>query len=147
MEILDQIGIRVVVLSLLEIDKVKEAILTMLNEAEVTQKEPLSESEFGYEALHITLLIPDDILEKFPVKTDFFELQIVTLFQHAWAQGTHNILYKGANYLTKEQRKMLKFLAAQVWGADKIIEGLIKMKNSSKNQESFLFFDSNFTSK
>jgi len=87
---------------------------------------PDSPSEFGYEGKHYILFIPQDVRiasedEECPT---FFELQIKTLFQHAWGEADHDLIYKPAGRLTSDQRRRVAFTAAQAWGADRIFEEL-----------------------
>jgi ppGpp synthetase/RelA/SpoT-type nucleotidyltranferase len=53
-----------------------------------------------------------------------FELQVRTLFMHAWAEPQHDLGYKGPGDLTKLQKKRLAWVAASAWGADHELEGL-----------------------
>jgi ppGpp synthetase/RelA/SpoT-type nucleotidyltranferase len=56
----------------------------------------------------------------------FFELQIKTLFQHAWSEAEHDLGYKPTTILTSAQKKRLAFTAAQAWGADQIFDELFR---------------------
>lgn len=84
---------------------------------------PESDSEFGYVGKHYVLLLPEDVIDddvdrkKVP---KFFELQIKTLFQHAWSEANHDLGYKPGQELTSNQKRKLAFTAAQAWGADQI---------------------------
>jgi len=55
---------------------------------------------------------------------EFFELQIKTLFQHAWAEAEHDLGYKPPKPLTSIQKRKMAFTAAQAWGADQIFDEL-----------------------
>lgn len=48
-----------------------------------------------------------------------FELQVRTLFMHAWAEPQHNLGYKSPGDLSKEHRRHLAWIAASAWGADR----------------------------
>ena len=54
----------------------------------------------------------------------FFELQLKTLFQHAWSEAEHDLAYKPSEPLSTLQQRQIAFTAAQAWGADQIFEQL-----------------------
>ena len=60
----------------------------------------------------------------FEAVPEFFELQIKTLFQHAWSETHHDLGYKTRRKLTSDERRQIAFTAAQAWGADKIFDEL-----------------------
>jgi ppGpp synthetase/RelA/SpoT-type nucleotidyltranferase len=93
---------------------------------EWTEKKPESDMEFSYFGEHYVLKIPDDVVpdgleDRTP---EFFELQIKTLFQHAWSETSHDIGYKAPRDLNSLERRKLAFSAAQAWGADQIFKEL-----------------------
>lgn len=58
---------------------------------------------------------------------EFFELQIKTLFQHAWSEAEHDLAYKPElGELDEVELRKLAFTAAQAWGADEIFEDLFQ---------------------
>jgi ppGpp synthetase/RelA/SpoT-type nucleotidyltranferase len=73
--------------------------------------------------------IPDGLEECAP---DFFELQIKTLFQHAWSESSHDIAYKPPRPLTSLEHRNLALSAAQAWGADQIFDQLGKALTSKE---------------
>lgn len=121
-QIQDQIGARVTVLYLSDVPHVKEAINAYFHSIEWQEKKPESDAEFGYFGEHYILNMPDDAIpdgleERSP---KFFELQIKTLFQHAWSECHHDIGYKTSRKLTSLEVRQMAFSAAQAWGADQI---------------------------
>lgn len=54
----------------------------------------------------------------------FFELQVKTLFQHAWSEANHDLGYKSSKALTDDQIRRLAYTSAQAWGADRVFEEL-----------------------
>jgi putative GTP pyrophosphokinase len=134
-QIQDQIGARVVTFYLADVEAVAEKIRKYLNPIEIQTLVPDSESEFGYCGKHFILLLPSDISAKIAdadsLLPPFFELQVKTLFQHAWAEANHDLLYKPTFDLSSEEKRKVAFTAAQSWGADMIFEELHRMSARS----------------
>jgi putative GTP pyrophosphokinase len=127
-QIQDQIGARIVTFYLSDVGKISKYIRKYYKPIEVSTIVPDSEKEFGYFGFHFILLtpphfIPDD-KDKYLFPT-FFEMQIVTLFQHAWAEAEHDLGYKPEVHLSKEQYRKIAFTAAQAWGSDIIFDELL----------------------
>lgn len=121
-QIQDQIGARINVLYLSDIPLVKSVVDDYFSAIEWQNKHPGKDEEFGYFGEHYILKLPDDVVpegleERAP---KFFELQIKTLFQHAWSETHHDIGYKAPRELTAHERRQMAFSAAQSWGADQI---------------------------
>jgi putative GTP pyrophosphokinase len=120
-QIHDQIGARIVTYYRTDIEPISAIINEFYASIEEQLIVPDSEKEFDYEGKHFILLIPEAL-----ITTDidrnrcppFFELQLKTLFQHAWAQADHNIAYKPSTDLTKQQKRIVACASAQAWGAD-----------------------------
>jgi len=142
-QIQDQVGARVVTLYLSDVEAIAAEVdryfrkiedRTVVAEVDRYFRKiedrtvvPDSDKEFGYFGKHYILFIPEDVLVAFEGKEcpKFFELQIKTLFQHAWSEAEHDIGYKPTIQLTSDQKRKIAFTAAQAWGADKIFEELL----------------------
>jgi ppGpp synthetase/RelA/SpoT-type nucleotidyltranferase len=74
------------------------------------------------------LFIPDELKIKKSYLL-FFELQIKTLFQHAWSESEHDLNYKSEEELSFEDKQFIAFSSAQAWGADKIFNDLFLKYN------------------
>ncbi len=88
---------------------------------------PDSIKEFGYEGQHYIFFLPEAIIPNSDFKDNlppFFELQIKTLFQHAWSEAEHDIGYKPTVKMTSDDKRKIAFTAAQAWGADRIFNEL-----------------------
>jgi putative GTP pyrophosphokinase len=132
-QIQDQIGARVVTFFKNDIPHIQQIVEKVYRRIEKILIVPDEDNQFGYESVHYVLLIPRDIVPD-PMKDDeipsFFELQVKTLFQHAWAQAEHDITYKKDYPWTVEQKRKVAFTAAQAWGADMIFNELyLEQKN------------------
>jgi len=71
--------------------------------------------------MHFILALPEDLFDDDADRTrspTFFELQIKTLFQHAWSEAEHDLAYKPNVSLTRFQKRLVALTAAQAWGAD-----------------------------
>lgn len=128
-EVQDQIGARIVVYYKDVAESIYEKLQKCFNIVEATSVVPDEPSQFGYEGLHLICFIPSIIINKYKTSADFpdfFELQIKTLFQHAWGQTEHGLGYKPDKKLLSEEKRKLAFIAAQSWGADTILSELYK---------------------
>jgi putative GTP pyrophosphokinase len=126
-QIQDQVGARIIAFYLDDVAAVAEVIDRYFRHIEARDLIPESESEFGYVGKHYILAMPEDVYpdgedEKRTPK--FFELQIKTLFQHAWSEAGHDLAYKPTTPLTSLQKRQLAFTAAQAWGADQMFKTL-----------------------
>lgn len=142
-EIQDQIGARITVFYLSDVERLKSIIVNQLRFIEEAAKSPSTEWEFGYFGHHFVVKLPDDVTADGQEEEDapeFVELQIKTLFQHAWSEAHHDVGYKAIRELTSEERRKMAFTAAQAWGADTIFEelsrSLVMNDNDRSNQQS-----------
>lgn len=126
-QIQDQIGARVVVFYLSDVNVVAAELQRYLRPIEDRFIVPDSESEFGYFGKHYVFLVPTDVRDpSWGPDPRFFELQIKTLFQHAWSEAEHDLGYKPSGALTPDQRRRIAFTAAQAWGADTMFDELFR---------------------
>lgn len=134
-QIQDQIGCRIITFFLSDVDQIDALVLKYFRAIERKDRVPESEWEFGYFGRHYVLLLPDDVIDTGIDRSmvpSFFELQIKTLFQHAWSEAEHDLGYKPTEQpLTSEEKRRLAFTSAQAWGADQIFNELFV--NRSRN--------------
>lgn len=126
-EIQDQIGVRITVFYRQDVEPVTANIMRYFQPIEFRNVVPDSESEFAYFGKHLILPVPPDVVPKevdLAAVPDFFELQIKTLFQHAWSEANHDLGYKVDAPLSPDQRRLLAYASAQAWGADRVFEEL-----------------------
>jgi putative GTP pyrophosphokinase len=126
-QIEDQIAGRVIVFFRSDLDAARDCLLDVLGPVEDVRKEPAGPSEFGYESDHFIFVIPEHVTPagwsgRFDVPATF-EMQVRTLFQHAWAEPQHDVGYKGGE-LSQDTRRELAWIAASAWGADMTLERL-----------------------
>lgn len=128
-QIQDQLGARIIMFYKSDVDKLASEIKKYFRYIESVQVVPDSEREFGYEGHHFILFIPSDLVDERVQggeNIEFFELQIKTLFQHAWSEADHDLGYKPSTELSADQKRRLAFTAAQAWGADLIFDELYR---------------------
>jgi putative GTP pyrophosphokinase len=127
-QIQDQIGARIIVFYLDDVDKIKAQLLRYYTPIEEEYKIPESEKEFDYEGMHFIFLIPPDVI---PDKLEedrvpkFFEVQVKTLYQHAFSEASHDLAYKPNRILTRDQKRKVAYTSAQSWGADQVFLELV----------------------
>lgn len=134
-EMQDLVGARIVVFYKNDVERVLECIDSYFPPIRQTTIIPDDVTKFGYEGTHNICLIqnymiPDELYNN-PLRPEFFELQIKTLYQHAWSQANHGLGYKPNQALSPEQERKLAFISAQSWGADTILTELINSQNNS----------------
>jgi putative GTP pyrophosphokinase len=133
-QIQDQIGARIITFFKSDVDRIDAIVRSFFKPIEFRDRVPESEWEFGYFGRHYVLIVPTDVKGdsidggKIP---DFFELQVKTLFQHAWSEADHDVGYKpGSKPLTPEEKRKLAYTSAQAWGADQIFDELFQTRSS-----------------
>ena len=133
-QIQDQIGARIVVFYQSDVERIDAQVKKYFRAIEFQKMVPETESEFGYFGHHLVLVLPSDVIETDMDRTlipDFFELQIKTLFQHAWSEADHDLGYKpGDKPLVSEQKRLVAFTSAQAWGADHIFDRLFRERSA-----------------
>lgn len=128
-EIEDQVAGRVIVFFLAGIDTVLERLSGTFTAVEGRRRSPARDEEFGYESHHLICIIPPHAkpdgwaaLED-PPQT--FELQVRTIFMHAYSEPQHDLAYKGVKELPSEVRRELAWIAASAWGADRAYDRVV----------------------
>lgn len=124
-EVEDQIAGRVLVLFRSDLAVVMDAICNEFTSVELRRKAPRT-TEFGYESDHSIFVIPPQVMpstwKNAPSAPATFELQVRTLFQHAWAEPQHDLGYKNAKNLSEDSERELAWAAASAWGADQALQ-------------------------
>jgi ppGpp synthetase/RelA/SpoT-type nucleotidyltranferase len=125
-EIEDQVAGRVIVFFRRDLASVHERLERTFSTVERSSRRPARDEEFGYESDHLICLIPPQLKPPgWDGRLDIpstFELQIRTVFMHAYAEPQHDIGYKGAEELPRDIRRELAWIAASAWGADQAYE-------------------------
>ncbi len=134
-QIQDQLGARIITFFKSDVERIDAIVRSFFKPIEFRDRVPESEWEFGYFGRHYVLIVPTDVKsesidgKKIP---DFFELQVKTLFQHAWSEADHDVGYKpGSTPLTPEEKRKLAYTSAQAWGADQMFDELFHARSCS----------------
>jgi putative GTP pyrophosphokinase len=134
-EIQDQVGARIITFYLSDVARLDPLIKKWFRPIEYKDHVPESHWEFGYFGRHYILAIPTDIINPDWPKDmipQFFELQVKTLFEHAWSEAEHDLGYKpGEEPLTPEQARSFAYTSAQAWGADRMFEDLFQQRSAA----------------
>ncbi len=95
-DIADIVGLRVVVPFLEDVHSIETLIKKSFDVLEVENKSrELSIGEFGYDSTHVTVEVPQDILDEAGLAEILVcEIQIRTILQDAWAEVEHELVYK-----------------------------------------------------
>lgn len=128
-QIQDQVGARIITFYKSDVERLRGEVAKYFRHVEQRAIVPDSPSQFGYEGHHFILFVPEDVIDDGEQNKGvpmFFELQIKTLFQHAWSEGEHDLAYKPRGAISIEQRRRFAFCAAQAWGADRVFEELFQ---------------------
>jgi ppGpp synthetase/RelA/SpoT-type nucleotidyltranferase len=126
-QIQDQIGARVIVFYRNDVELVAAALEKYFQPIEWKELVPDSQWEFGYFGRHWIFALPSDVVPRdldTKIVPRFFELQVKTLYQHAWSEANHDLGYKAARELTGDQKRRLAYTSAQSWGADRVFDEL-----------------------
>lgn len=132
-EIQDQVGARIITFYTSDVPRLAKRVEQYFHAIEAKDRIPEKESEFGYFGKHFIFLTPTDASAGLDpsMLPSVFELQIKTLFQHAWSEANHDLGYKpDGEALTSDEKRKLAFTSAQAWGADLIFNELFEKRSS-----------------
>ena len=128
-DIEDQVAGRILVFFRRDIDVVVDRLCTLFTRVEHVRKAPSGHDAFAYESEHLVFTIPPHLVpggwQGLDGPPTTFEMQVRTLFMHAWAEPEHDISYKAAVPLTVEERRKLAWAASSAWGGDAIFEQVL----------------------
>lgn len=127
-QIQDQIGARIITFYKDDVHRISDEVQRYFHAIESKDMLPENEWEFGYFGNHHVLMLQQDLIDPAfdqNLVPFCFELQIKTLFQHAWSEANHELGYKpGQQPLESDELRQLAFTSAQAWGADRVFNDL-----------------------
>lgn len=133
-QIQDQIGARIITFYKDDVHRISDEVQRYFHAIESKDMLPENEWEFGYFGNHHVLMLQQDLIDPAfdqSLVPFCFELQIKTLFQHAWSEANHDLGYKpGQQPLESDELRQLAFTSAQAWGADRVFNDLFLKRKS-----------------
>ncbi len=135
-QIQDQIGARIIVFYLSDVERVSQIVDEHFRAIERQDIVPEMDDAFGYVGKHFLLDFPADVFDNVvreEASPGFFELQVKTLFQHAWSEAEHDLGYKPDSKLTANETRCVAYTAAQAWGADRMFEDMFASNASAQH--------------
>lgn len=134
-EVEDQVAGRVITFFRDDIPVVRERLTEWFGDVEHVIKEPAGPTEFGYESDHYVFVIAEHLKsegwQEHASMPTTFELQVRTLFMHAWAEPQHDLGYKAETSLDRQTARELAWVAASAWGADRTMNEIAHRLNTS----------------
>ena len=134
-QIQDQIGARIITFYKDDVERISDEVQRYFHAIESKNMLPENDWEFGYFGNHHVLLLPVDLIDPGfdqGLVPFCFELQIKTLFQHAWSEANHDLGYKpGQQPLESDELRQLAFTSAQAWGADRVFNELFQKRHAN----------------
>ncbi len=139
-EMVDISGIRIVLYSLNDVEKVCSLIERLFDidvSRSMDKKEKMEPNEFGYLSIHKCISLTDERAE-LPDWSDFkslqAEIQIRSILQHSWADISHKLDYKTEHEIPNMLRRQMFLLAGLLELADGQLFEIIH-KRDELNQE------------
>jgi putative GTP pyrophosphokinase len=130
-DIEDQVAGRVITFFLDDMEPVKQRLVDLFGPVEHVVKEPAGAAEFGYESEHFVFVISEhhkpEGWSDHEAMPKTFEMQVRTIFMHAWAEPQHDLGYKPSEgNLDRETQRELAWVAASAWGADRVLNDVAR---------------------
>jgi len=130
-EVTDLVGVRVVTAYP---DWAEQAAVRLRDALTVNEEESfdrlheLDESQFGYRSIHLVVQLSEHqrSVGYEAVGDLWFEIQLRSVLQHAWAQVDHEAVYKSGVALPRDLKRQFSALAGALEIADQVFLGLRK---------------------
>jgi ppGpp synthetase/RelA/SpoT-type nucleotidyltranferase len=115
-QLTDQIGLRVITYYEDDVDRVVAILRDILEVDEANSEDKrvaLGLREFGYRSVHLVAQLRG-ASEWSPLRDKWFEVQVRSLLEHAWAEVEHEVVYKAGIQYPLEVRRRFHALAGAV---------------------------------
>jgi putative GTP pyrophosphokinase len=122
-QLTDLVGIRIICLYPLHVDKVVELLKKEFNVCESVDKRPAQdELEFGYNSVHLVCNLSKTARASLPeyshLEAKGFEIQVRTILQEAWSEIEHELVYKSEAAAPKDIKRKIVRLSGSLEIAD-----------------------------
>lgn len=139
-EITDFSGVRIILFSLSDVDRVVDLIaneFTVDDKRSVNKLDQLDPDRFGYLSQHYIVKTHENrknLSEWSSVNELWAEIQVRTTLQHAWATVEHLSVYKNEKDVPKKLRRRFSRLSALFELADEELDSLLKERSDQINE-------------
>ncbi|MGE0397019.1 MAG: GTP pyrophosphokinase family protein [Kofleriaceae bacterium] len=128
-EMTDVVGVRVILPLRSEVGKVKSIIRSVFEideQRSVDKSAQLGTNKMGYRSTHIIARLGESRTElpEYKQLTDYFEIQVRTLIEHAWAQIEHDLGYKSTATISDGHKRGFALVAGLLEMADAKLDEL-----------------------
>jgi len=137
-EMTDICGLRIVCFFQTDVKKIQEIIEREFHVVETVDKSANQRDQFGYRSKHYIVQIKEEWANTPHYRgldNLTFEIQIRTIFMHAWAEIEHKLAYKKESHIPRKFRRKFSLLSAKLEEIDEQFEELsqaIREDNQSK---------------
>ena len=118
-DVSDLVGVRVIAYYPTDVDAIAQQLMRNLDidKSRSIDKRPLDASDkFGYRSVHLVARLRTDrakLAENAALAGMWFEIQIRTILEHAWAEIEHDVVYKASvDYPPHERRRFASIAGA-----------------------------------
>jgi ppGpp synthetase/RelA/SpoT-type nucleotidyltranferase len=135
-QVTDKIGVRVITYYGRDVDQIVKrlrGVLSIDEKNSIDKRHSLGIREFGYRSVQLVVCMAErgpTRLEFAPLAKVWFEIQIRSILEHAWAEIEHEVVYKaGIKYPDQVLRRF-----AAIAGSLEILEGEFLSLNSERSR-------------
>jgi len=126
-ELTDIVGIRIVVLSYEELTIAKELLLKLFNDNVNVDRDYQKESNinpyfFDYQSIHLLVKLNNCVYRDVDISNIYCEIQIRTILQHAYAELTHDLIYKSDVKISQPIKRIASRSMALIESTDCLFE-------------------------
>jgi ppGpp synthetase/RelA/SpoT-type nucleotidyltranferase len=131
-QVTDRIGVRVITHYSSDVDKVVDAIKRRFEvdpKRSIDRREQLGLRDFGYRSIHLIVRLKTERLEYRELATEWFEIQVRSILEHAWAEIEHEVVYKSKIQYPDSIKRSFAMLAGVLELLDNQFETLRVQRN------------------